>query len=373
MKEIIESIRTMLKDGLFRDEQHVRFSLVGRLCFELGWDIWNPAEFHTEYRVKKYPPNEVTVDLRGRVDVALILTEKRSDIAEVFIEIKAPGKLQRELTLGETQLQKYNYWDKSAISILTDGVTWRFYLPSAGGAFESTLFNEIDLEQDDIETVCQVFDQVLRRDHYRKQALQTAEDMYEERRTIDIISKVKNEAERLASDLGDSKHEVAQKLIKNKFKWDVQLSDIERLWERSKKVSQVNIPTYLPRQHALPTQPQRNENTSVVNFEPISPTDYAKQKPKRVFVIGTWYEIGSWAEVKATTYNVLLDKLIGVSLPKTCSISKNKDFFSRTTLKIDKDYYIDINLGSVAIVKHCKQVVKAAGYNPETDWGFELR
>jgi hypothetical protein len=37
VKEKIESITNMLKDGLFRDEQHVRFSLTGGLCFELGW------------------------------------------------------------------------------------------------------------------------------------------------------------------------------------------------------------------------------------------------------------------------------------------------------------------------------------------------
>lgn len=52
MKQTIEDIRNMLQDGLFRDEQHIRFSLVGRLCYVLGWDIWNPAEFYTEYSKK---------------------------------------------------------------------------------------------------------------------------------------------------------------------------------------------------------------------------------------------------------------------------------------------------------------------------------
>lgn len=372
MKEVIESVRKLLKDGVFSDEQHVRFSLVGRICQKSGWDIWNPAEFYTEYRVKKYPPNEVIGDLRGRVDVALILTEKRTDTAEVFIEVKAPGKLQRELSMGETQLQKYNYWDKSAISILTDGVTWRFYLPSVGGSFESSLFNEIDIEQDDIDTICQVFDQVLRRDHFRKQALQVAEDMYEERRVINIISSIKSEADKLASDLGDSKYEVAKKLIKNKFKWDVLLCDVERLWERSKPNSHDNL-TSLVQSHATIKQQQRHDSTSVISYDPISPTDFARHKPKRVFVLGTWYDVGSWAEVKTVTYNILLDKLIGIRLPKTCSISKNKDYFSRTTRKINNDYYIDVNLGSEAIVSHCKKVVEAAGYNPDTDWGFELR
>ncbi|NLW19490.1 MAG: hypothetical protein GXY81_07360 [Candidatus Cloacimonetes bacterium] len=41
MKQIIQDIRSLLKDGTFKDEQHVRFSLVGRICQALGWNIWN--------------------------------------------------------------------------------------------------------------------------------------------------------------------------------------------------------------------------------------------------------------------------------------------------------------------------------------------
>ncbi|MCB5266228.1 MAG: hypothetical protein LHW41_08340 [Candidatus Cloacimonetes bacterium] len=56
MKNTVEEIRKMLMDGLFTDEQHIRFSLVGRICQKLGWDIWNPAEFYTEYPVNPTLP-----------------------------------------------------------------------------------------------------------------------------------------------------------------------------------------------------------------------------------------------------------------------------------------------------------------------------
>lgn len=61
MIEIIEDIRNLLKEGVFSDEQHVRFSLVGRVCKKLGWNIWNPAEFNTEYRVKR-----MNIQIKGR-------------------------------------------------------------------------------------------------------------------------------------------------------------------------------------------------------------------------------------------------------------------------------------------------------------------
>jgi hypothetical protein len=65
------------------------------------------------------------------VDVALFNPEKTSEGAEVFIEVKTPGKLEKDLIAGATQLHLYNAYHKSAISILTDGIKWRFYLPSA--------------------------------------------------------------------------------------------------------------------------------------------------------------------------------------------------------------------------------------------------
>ncbi|MDP3012884.1 MAG: hypothetical protein Q8M92_01490 [Candidatus Subteraquimicrobiales bacterium] len=55
MKEIICKIRKLLADRSFKDEQHVRISLVGRICQKFGWDIWNPAEFFTMYIVEKIP------------------------------------------------------------------------------------------------------------------------------------------------------------------------------------------------------------------------------------------------------------------------------------------------------------------------------
>jgi predicted type IV restriction endonuclease len=233
MKEVIESVRKMLSDGLFSDEQHVRFSLVGRICQKLGWNVWNPAEFYTEYPVKKYPPQELTTELRGRVDVALFLADKRTDKAEVFIEVKSPGKLPYELPSGEAQLQRYHYWDKAAICILTDGITWRFYLPSEGGPFDGTLFNEFNILDDRVDFICQTLDKVLRRENFRKQAVQTASDMYEELGKIRLINKVKQKATQIASDTGMDIYLIAKQLLIQTEHTDLKIEEIVELWERT--------------------------------------------------------------------------------------------------------------------------------------------
>lgn len=272
LRKEIEDIRRLLTAGAFRDEQHVRISLVTRICQALGWDIWNPAEFYTEYPVKKYPQKQITVDARGRVDVALILTEKKSEIAEVFIEIKSPGKLQTELASGEFQLQQYNFWDKSAISILTDGITWRFYLPQIGGSWDGTLFTEINIARDDIDLVCQVFNQVLKRDNFRKQAIESAEAMYEELNIIRLVDSVQKEAEDISRKTGLSKYQMAQRLLKQNMGFEVELADIQRLWDR--KTPGISKPGSIKQPD---TAPETNNNS---HGKPSND----KRTPKRVLM-----------------------------------------------------------------------------------------
>ncbi len=340
MKQIIEDIQGLLKDGTFKDEQHVRFSLVGRICQALGWNIWNPAEFYTEYNVKKYPPQEISSDLRGRVDVALILSEKRNDLAEVFIEVKTPGKLQSELAAGETQLQKYNFWDKSAISILTDGIVWRFYLPSIGGSFEGTLFNEINILKDDPITIVNVFERILKRDNFRKKALQIAEDMHEELRKINIINSVKIEAEQIATKTGMSAYLIAKQLLLTKHREDFEISEIEALWHRS-----------VPGVDGDGGNPLPDENYDLDH-------DFRFKKLKRARILDQWYPVTAWWQLKKTLYLKLQVKLLGLNLGKGAGISQDKTIYANPITLAD-DYYCEGHGSSSSILGHCKTILKA--------------
>ena len=367
MKEIIEDIQNLMKEGAFRDEQHIRFSLVGRTCKALGWNIWNPAEFYTEYPVKKYPVQNINAELRGKVDIALISTEKLSEIADVFIEVKTPYKLQTERQAGEDQLQSYNFWDKSAISILTDGITWLFYLPSAGGSFGDKLFCEFNLLSDDIDDICNMVNSFLRRDNFSQTAIQTAEEMLEEKRMIILIGKVKKQAEDIAVNLGDSQFIVAQKLIKNQHKKECPLSEIQRLWVKAKYISEpVNVisePTQVhkrvmpsPKQDNLPREIQTN-----------SLNNYLFTKPILVKINGNEsINVSNWKQVKRAVYNFLIEKVPDIKLPKPYDISHNPEIY-RYPISLVKGYYTESNLSSNAIVDHCKRAMKFAGFDPDTD------
>lgn len=233
MKEIIEDIRVMLKEGLFKDEQHVRFSLVGRICQKLGWDIWNPAEFYTEYKVDKIPTQILPKESNGRVDIALFLSENKPKAAEVFMEIKAPGKLMPSLKDCEDQLHVYTGHHRIAIGILTDGIIWRFYVPPVGGYFKDTLFAQLNLEKDDIDALVNFFNDVLRKDNFRKKAQERAEEMFEELGRIMLVQTVKPKAIQIAEETGLLVYLIAQRLLKQNEGIDMEIEEIQRLWDKT--------------------------------------------------------------------------------------------------------------------------------------------
>ncbi len=150
MRTVLEDIRQKLRDRVYKNEEHVRLSLVARLLIELGWDAWNPAEVFTEFLPT---PDEDST----RVDVALLLT---TFAPSVFIEVKAADKLAGDIRQFESQLRDYNRNNTALFTIITDGRRWRFYYSQTGGEFANKCFKTLDLlfdELDELETAFRTF------------------------------------------------------------------------------------------------------------------------------------------------------------------------------------------------------------------------
>ena len=143
MRQTLEDIRRKLNERVYRNEEHVRLSLVARILNDLGWDLWNPIEFNTEFIAI---PNEDST----RVDVALFITPYAP---MVYIEVKAIGRLQGNIGPIELQLRDYNRNNTAIFSVMTDGRRWRFYYSQTGGEFAQKCFKTLDLVEDDIEEV----------------------------------------------------------------------------------------------------------------------------------------------------------------------------------------------------------------------------
>ncbi|MGI6198955.1 MAG: hypothetical protein ACOYIS_07540, partial [Candidatus Cloacimonadaceae bacterium] len=190
LKKVIKDIRKKLDAKVFVTEEQVRLSLVARICQVLGWDIWNPAEFNTEYFVKKLKGTN------GSVDIALFHSDKKPEAAQVFIETKIPGKLTpRLIAKWEEQLKQYNGQHSVAIGIITDGITWRLYAPSIiGGTIDNNIFAVFNILSDDIDGIVKIFKDVLHRNVSRMDALVKAQEMHLRLKKIKLVQSVKPKA-----------------------------------------------------------------------------------------------------------------------------------------------------------------------------------
>lgn len=141
MKEALLDIRAKIKDRIYKNEEHVRLSLVARVIQELGWNIWDPSEVNAEFVV-------IPTEDQSRIDMALFLSPY---VPSVFVEIKPVGKLEGNIKQAELQLRDYNRNNTALFSIITDGQKWRFYYSQTGGEFAQKCFKIVDILGDNLE------------------------------------------------------------------------------------------------------------------------------------------------------------------------------------------------------------------------------
>lgn len=151
MKEILYDIRDKLLNGAFKNEEHVRLSIVSRILKSLGWNIWNPNEVYAEYKVL---PHENL----SRVDLALF---QGDNTPCVYIETKAVGKLEGNIRKIEKQLRDYNVNFTALFSVITDGRSWRLYYVRTGGEFAQKCFKSVDLLKDNVDDIENSFETFL--------------------------------------------------------------------------------------------------------------------------------------------------------------------------------------------------------------------
>ncbi|HHT9118925.1 MAG TPA: type I restriction endonuclease, partial [Candidatus Hypogeohydataceae bacterium YC41] len=128
-------------------ESATKQAIILPLITLLGWDTTNIDEVSPEYSVEN-----------GRVDYSLRIKKEN----RVFIEVK---KLGDELEKYQEQLLEYSFREGVEIAILTNGITWWWYLPTKKGDWKARKFYTIDIDQQDSRDVAQKFVDLLLKDN----------------------------------------------------------------------------------------------------------------------------------------------------------------------------------------------------------------
>lgn len=122
------------------DESKTKQAIILEILYLLGWNTADPDEVTPEYWIKN-----------DKVDYALGNGTKKF----VFIEVKKP---QEDLSRHQDQVVKYAFRAGAKLAILTNGMTWQFFLPhDSDEEWDSKRFFETTLTRKNAKSTAQKF------------------------------------------------------------------------------------------------------------------------------------------------------------------------------------------------------------------------
>jgi len=125
------------KSMLMSDEASIKSGVILRLLSILGWNPFDVNEVKPEYTVES-----------KRVDFSLRINGTN----KVFIEVKRPNE---NLETHQEQLLGYSFREGAKQAILTNGITWWFYLPLNEGSWQQRRFFTADFLQQDPNAIAE--------------------------------------------------------------------------------------------------------------------------------------------------------------------------------------------------------------------------
>lgn len=163
MLELLTRLKEQSDKSRSYNEDQAKQGIVLPILRQLGWDTEDVEEVHPEFSIGQ-----------DRIDYALVLKGRPA----VFIEAKRPSEdLDNEN--HEEQLLGYSFRQTVDLAILTNGLTWSFYLPREGEDWRSRKFYTLDITQQHIKDASSRLTELLSKSNIAsKEALESAKRIF---------------------------------------------------------------------------------------------------------------------------------------------------------------------------------------------------
>lgn len=160
----IEDLKSNKKLASF-DEASTKQAVVLRLLSFLGWDIFNVEEVYPDYAANS-------------TNVSYALRIKSTN--KVFIDVK---RVHAKLDNYQKSLVDLASREDVNLAVLTNGITWWFYLISANGSWQRKWFYSIDLiKQNPDSFVPNLIDLISKTKVAKGQSLKAAKSLFQRKR-----------------------------------------------------------------------------------------------------------------------------------------------------------------------------------------------
>jgi hypothetical protein len=164
VKSFIKDLKSNKKLSSF-DEASTKQAVVLRMLSFLGWDIFNVDEVCPDYAA-----NSSHVSYALRIE----------DTNKIFVEVK---KISEKLDNHQKKIVEIASGEGADIAVLTNGVTWWFYLTSSNGSWQQKWFYSADFFNQEPDTfVPQLVDLLTMNKVSKGQALKTANDLFHDKK-----------------------------------------------------------------------------------------------------------------------------------------------------------------------------------------------
>lgn len=330
------------------DEAAAKQAVVLKILTILGWDTFNIDEVTPEYSISG-----------KRVDYSLRI----NNFNKAFIEVKRPGE-DLENIANQEQLLNYSFQEGVKLALLTNGITWLFYLPLHEGSWEQRKFYTIDIVQQEAADVTSKFISFLSKGMLSSgEAVKNAEAIYKGQQKVNILkeslpkawNKIIEEADELLIDLIN---DTTEKLCGYK----AESALVEQFLSKHKN-NLIIFETSRTRPATRPT----------VARGPVSTSDtesYTGRSISSFYFKGLQHEVRSWkdmliklCEVFNLSHRNEFDKLLSLVGRKRPYFTRNANEL-RIPQKINKtDIFVETNLSANNIVKICLDMMVLFGYS----------
>jgi len=344
METFIRDLKANKNIYLF-DEEATKQAIILRLLNLLGWNPYNIEEVKPQYGI-----------LGKKCDYALRI----NSTTKIFLEVK---KIGEDLERHQEQLLDYAFKEGVKLAVLTNGISWWFYLPLREGSWAQRRFLAINLlENEEKESLSNLHNYLSRANVASGKAVTDAQNHLKERLKIKSIedalpriwAKFLNEPPLQLLNLVNSEIE---KTIGSKADDPLILRFIKSLTKTKE------TPT-LPQK----SRPKPLPDDSKVDFH-VSSDRFTGKKPISFEFLGAAYPIHSWQELLLTLCHLLQEKhssQFDVMLNLT---GKKRPYFSedpkllRFPKKINNTrIFVETNLSAENIYAVCKRMLNLLGY-----------
>ncbi|MBW1998554.1 MAG: restriction endonuclease subunit R [Deltaproteobacteria bacterium] len=366
-KQLIEFIKEIQNEERFDsfDEPQIKQGIVLRALFLLGWDPFNVEEIQPEYESDG-----------ERIDFAL----KHKNSARAFIVVRKGVK-----ALKNYQRPFLKQAEKEGIrmAVLTDGITWWFYLPHLDASPEEKRFETIDMNELKPADVARKLQDFLSKETIISgKAVEAAENIYQamlretlireslpkaweklmqepEKWLFDMLTKVTKELCGHAPD-----REAVERFLSLEANAKV---DIAAIIQPKKEVAVKEEPE--------PTRPGTKKEPAKTPRIP----DYNNKAITSFTFMGNKYDTKSWKDLLIKLSEILARKhKEDFEMVLTLS-GRNRDYFSVNPYELlnsekikGTDIYVDVDLNAVGVVALCHRMLELFGYK-EKELAIDMR